>query len=85
MATALETELAFYRREEKNYLDHYEGMFVVITGERLVGAFSGEPEAYKAGLEEVGNKPFLIKRVTTEPEQIHLPALNVGIINADLQ
>lgn len=85
MATVLETELAYYRRHEKEYLEHYEGMFVVISGKQFIGAFSQEPEAYEAGLRKVGNRPFLIKRVTEEPEQIHLPALNIGTINADLQ
>ena len=57
----------------------------IIFGKRFIGVFSSEPEAYEAGLRKVGNKPFLIRRVTKEPEQIHLPALNIGTINADLQ
>ena len=81
----LKKEFAFYRQHEKEYLKHYNGMYVVISGERLIGAYSTETEAYDAGLAELGNVPFLIKRVTEEPEQIHIPALNVGILNADLQ
>lgn len=84
-ANVLETELAFYREHEKEYLAHYEGMYVAISDRQLIGAYSSESEAYEAGLRKVGNQPFLIKLVTTEPEPIHLPALNLGILNADFQ
>ena len=84
MADILKKEIAFYRQHEKDYLKHYRNMYVVISGERLIGAYSTENEAYDTGVSELGNVPFLIKRVTEEPEQVHLPALNVGIVNADL-
>ena len=85
MGTVLDQEMAFYRQREKEYLQHYNNMYVVISSNRLIGAYSTETEAYEAGLGEIGNVPFLIKRVTEEPEQVHLPALSVGILNADLQ
>ena len=76
-------ELEYYRANKDDMLKHHENQFVVIKGNRFIGAFTTEQEAYEAGLKELGNVPFLIKRVTKEEEIVRFPALSIGIVNAD--
>ena len=78
-----ERELDYYRNNKDEMLRHHEDRFVVIKDERFLGAFTTEQEAYEAGLTELGNVPFLIKKVTKEEEVIRFPALAVGVVNAD--
>ena len=77
----LQTELQFYEKNKQEYLKLYKGQFVLIKGEKLVGAFTTDAEAYKAGLEQFGNKPFLIKQVLEGDTKVSYPALTVGAIN----
>lgn len=77
-----EKELDYYKVHKDELLKHHENQFVVIKDEKLLGTYTTEQEAYEAGLKEVGNVPFLIKRVTKEEEIIRFPALSIGVINA---
>jgi hypothetical protein len=55
---------------------------VLIKGSGLVGAFTTDAEAYRAGVEQFGNEPFLIKQVVEDDGKVTYPALMVGVINA---
>lgn len=79
----LEKELKYFEEHKDELLKHYEGQFVLIKDDQLVGAFTTEEEAYQAGLEKFGNQPFLIKKVTKEEEVVQLPALTLGLLHAD--
>lgn len=59
----------------------YKGQFVLIKGEKFIGAYTTDAEAYKAGLEQFGNHPFLIKQVLDNDTKVSYPALTVGAIN----
>ena len=76
-------ELKYYKENKDKLLKHHENQFVVIKGDKLIGAFTTEEEAYEAGLRALGNVSFLIKRVTKEEEVVRFPALSIGVINAD--
>lgn len=78
-----EKELEYYRENKDTLLQHNENQFVVIKNNKLIGAFTTEQEAYEGGLKQLGNVPFLVKRVTKEEEIIRFPALAVGVVNAD--
>jgi len=78
-----EKELEYYKANKEELLKHHENQYVVIQDSRLIGAYTTEQQAYEAGLREVGNEPFLIKRVTMEEEIVRFPALVVGVINAN--
>jgi hypothetical protein len=78
-----EKELEYYKENKQDMLRHHENQFVVIKDKKFIGAFTTEQEAYEAGLKELGNVAFLIKRVTKEEEIIRFPALAIGIVNAD--
>jgi hypothetical protein len=78
-----EKELEYYKANKEELLKHHENQFAVIKGNSLLGAYTTEQEAYEAGLKELGNVPFLIKRVTKEEEVVRFPALAIGVINAN--
>ena len=57
--SVLQNELDFFNKKKAELLKLYKGQFVLIKGDKLIGAFTTDGEAYKAGLEQFGNHPFL--------------------------
>jgi len=80
----LEKELEFYKSQYKRLISLYENKFVLIAGNKLLNCFTTEAEAYEAGLEELGNQPFLIKKVIKGEDIERAPALVLGLLNANL-
>lgn len=80
MQQALIEELHFFEKNKEEYLKHYEGQFVLIKGKKLIGSFTTEEEAYKAGVEQFGNTPLLIKQVVKKETINAIPALMLGLV-----
>lgn len=81
----LKKELDFFIRKKNRFLELYPGQFVLIKRDKLIGTYTTEQEAFKAGVEKFGSQPFLIKQVIKqEPIATH-PSLLVGLINASSQ
>ncbi len=80
----LDEELKLFESQHKELLKHHENQFVLISGDKLLGSYTTDLEAYEAGLEQVGNKPFLVKRVVKGEDIERAPALALGLINANL-
>ena len=80
----LKKELEFYKSQYKKLISRYENQFALITGNKLLGCFTTESEAYEAGLEKLGNQPFLIKKVIKGDDIERAPALVLGLLNASL-
>ena len=74
-----EREIEYYEAKKDELLLHHKNQFVVIKDDRLIGAYTTDQEAYEAGLNELGNIPFLIKHVTSEEEIVRFPALALAI------
>ena len=79
---ALETELQFFKQHKDEWLRLYKDHFALIRGRELVGTFTSDEEAFKAGVKRFGNVSFLIKKIAEKEEIIQFPALAVGMINA---
>lgn len=85
MKQPLHQELQFFEKHKKKYLKHYQGQFVLIKGKKLIGSYTTEEEAYKAGVEQFGNKPFFIRQVIKKESVDATPALTLGLMqNAHL-
>jgi len=80
----LEKELKFYKSQYKELLSHYENQFVLIKGDKLLGSFTKDSEAYEAGLEQLGNQSFFIKQVVKGEDIDRAPALVLGLLNASI-
>lgn len=75
MKNFFEEELKYFNKHKKKLLEQYEGKFVLIKESEMLGDFSTEEEAYNAGVEKFGNKPFLIKKVQKKDETDIAPVL----------
>jgi hypothetical protein len=62
----LETEQKYYENKKKDFLRRFNGKFVLIKDNKLIGTFDTAEEAYGKGLSEFGNEPMFIKRVVKE-------------------
>jgi len=78
-----EREIEYFKEHKEDLVKHYKDQYVVIKGDRFLGAYTTEAEAYEAALNEFGNVPFLIKKATEEEEIVRFPALAVGVVNAN--
>lgn len=80
----LRKELEHFDRIKNDLLKTDKGKFALIKGERIIGTFNRESDAYKKGIELYGIEPFLIKCISeSEPVQ-RIPALTLGLLHVDL-
>ena len=77
-----ETELAYFESIKEELLRHNAGQFAVIKGDRLLGTYTTDREAFQAGVKEFQLEQFLLKHVVETEEVIQYPALAVGAIRA---
>jgi hypothetical protein len=79
---ALEEEIRFFEKNKARLLADHEGKFVVIEGERLLGAYDTVENAYNAGLQAFGDRQFLVRKVSSAEQNLTNLALLHGLINA---
>jgi hypothetical protein len=63
MPKPLDTELETYQRQRDRLLSQYEGKYVLIHDDEVVGAYESEIDAIYQGYDRFGNVPFLVKQV----------------------
>ncbi len=80
--TMLQKELQFYASIKDELLSHHEGKFALIHGEEFVGVFISDSDAYREGIKQFGQEPFLIQYVTVVEETEKYPALVLGLFDA---
>ena len=85
MAALLEQERTFYAAHEAEWMNAHPGRFVVVKGERLLGAFDSMEEALAAGAAAFGLQSFLIRRLGEKQAEVNIPALTLGLLRADPQ
>ena len=78
----LSKEYQYYLQHKADLLRQHKGKFALIKEEQLVGTFDTDQDAYKAGLQQFGNVPFLIIRIEDSDEKVWVPALALGLLNA---
>ena len=57
-------EQKVFQEKKKELLKDSENKFVLIKNSEVIGTYETAEEAYKDGLEKIGNKPMYIKQVT---------------------
>jgi hypothetical protein len=67
MTMELDTELHYYEAHQADLLKTHRGQVALIQGETVVGTFSTEEEAYRAGSTQLGSLPFLVVRIEEGP------------------
>ena len=80
----LEIEIRYFEANLENWLKDHQGKFALVKGEELIGTFDNPENAYIAGVQKFGNVPFLIRRITGQDTTVHLPALTLGLLRANV-
>ena len=81
----LERENTYFNDHRGELVAQHEGQFVLIHGDDLVGWYQSYDDAFTAGIQTIGNEPFLIRQVFAGDEPpVHVPALTLGLISAQL-
>jgi len=75
-------ELAAFAAKKQELLGVCLGKFAAFKGNEFLGVFDSYQSAFNAGVEKLGNVPFLIKHVTPEEPEASVPALCLGLIHA---
>lgn len=79
----LETELAYFRRCLKELLVTAEGKFALVKGEKLIGVFDTDQQAYGRGVKLYAEKPFLVRQIRRREPTCECPALHVEFLRAN--
>jgi hypothetical protein len=79
----LETERAYFNAKLEEWLTTNSNKFVVVKGEQVLGFFDTIDEALSVGARACGLQPFLVRRIERQREDISIPALTLGILNAN--
>jgi len=82
--SALDTELKYLNSHRDELLKRYGGKILVIKGEEVTGAFETIQEALKDSATKHGLGNVLIRRPTEGQIEVSIPALTLGIMNANI-
>ena len=78
----LEQERNFYQEMLGEWLSIYSNKFVLIKGQELIGTFDTSSEALAEGARRFGLTSFLIRQIQDTQEEVNIPALTLGLLNA---
>ena len=81
----LEEERQFYEEHLQEWLSHYAGKFALVKGRQLIGTFNTVEEALGEGTRRFGLTSFLVRQVQRVQPEVKVPALTLGLLNADSQ
>ncbi len=77
--TVLQEELEYFETQKEALLKTHAGQFALVAGKELIGTYTTESDAYEAGLKQFGNRPFLIRRISSQEPPLQAPVLFVGV------
>ncbi len=82
MAEPLEEERKYFTDHQVEWRKTYPGKFALVKGNQLVGTFNRPEDAIAEGARRFGTEPFLVRSVDQVEEEVYIPALALGILNA---
>lgn len=62
-STVLDREFEYYQKNKPDFLSKYEGKYIVIKGEKVLGVYDDRVKAVDETLEEHELGTFLVKQV----------------------
>lgn len=68
---ALEKEFEFYKKHKNSLVKKYEGKFIVIVGNKVIGSFESMIDAAKSASKEYKPGTFMVKQVLKKEEPIY--------------
>jgi len=82
MAEPLKEERKYFTDHQVEWRKTYPGKFALVKGNQLVGTFNRPEDAIAEGARRFGTEPFLVRSVDQVEEEVYIPALALGILNA---
>ncbi len=67
-----------YEREKQNLLQ-YEGEYVVIFGDHVLGHWASRDQAYREGRETYGRRPFMMARISRHEPSYFQPYVGIAV------
>jgi hypothetical protein len=80
----LDIEITYLESHRDALLQQYGGKFLVIKGEVVAGAFETMTDALQGAATQYGLQNVLVRRASDTQMQVSIPALTLGILNADV-
>jgi len=68
MSKPLQSEFEFYLRQQPELVQKYNGRFIVIVGQEVIGAWDSQPEAILEASKTHELGTFLVQKVESGPE-----------------
>ncbi len=85
MQNVLAKEQAFFTAHQAEWTKLHSGRFAVVKGSELVGTFDTIEQALAAGAARFGLDSFLVRKLGEMEQEIHIPALTLGLLFANSQ
>ena len=79
----LTEEREYFDENLPEWLESHSNRVAVIKGRELLGFFDNEEQALSAAAMKYSPEPFLIRRIVAEQPEVSIPALTLGILNAN--
>ncbi len=78
----LEEEMLYFNKHLSEWIVNHSDNFVLIKGHDLIGFYNTFDEALAEGARRFGLVSFLVRQVTEKQNEVNIPALSLGILNA---
>jgi hypothetical protein len=82
MAGPLAEERKFFAEQQSEWKKAHVGKFILVKGKQLTGTFNRAEDAVAEGARRFGTEPFLVRNVEQTENEVYIPALALGILNA---
>jgi len=81
---SLENEIAFFEKNRDAWAEQHLMEVALVKDETLVDIFGSADEAMAEGARRFGRGPYLVRTILLIPQEVTIPALTMGLLNADL-
>ena len=78
-AAELESELQYFEAHRAELVESARGKYALIKGDQLGGIYVDRNEAIRAGYEQFGNEPFLVKEILEVDIPLNFTSFNLGV------
>ena len=75
----LQPELDYFETRRLELLAEAPGKYALIKGAALLGIYETELDAVRAGYQQIGNAPFLVKRIVEADVPLIFTSFNLGV------
>jgi hypothetical protein len=82
MNNTLTEERKFFSENQAKWKTAHRGKFVLIKGRELIGTYDQPEDAVAEGARLFGIDSFLVRCVDHSEEEIYIPALALGLLDA---